>query len=204
MTALRLVVTGCGASGTGWAARALTLAGLPCGHEAVYQNVGVQPARFEAESSWCAIPYLVDHSRVVRLVRNPLHVVRSALRLSGGEFLADHPTDPRSTEFVRRHAPHLFALPDRLARVVSWVACWDTPVAACPTVRVEDGPEALAIMLDVAGVTPTADLDTVCAEVGDQVNTHDPDQSIGWPDLYNVPYATALILRAAHLGYDLP
>ena len=67
MRTLRVVVTGTGRSGTGFAARWLTSAGIPCGHEAFFSHRGYDKAlvrldlkypELAAESSWMAAPYL--------------------------------------------------------------------------------------------------------------------------------------------------
>lgn len=84
------VITGCGRSGTMWAAEALTAAGLPCAHEhtcsswtddygddQVWRDV---PASL-GESSWQAAPFVDEMQRagvpVVHLVRHPIEVASS-------------------------------------------------------------------------------------------------------------------------------
>lgn len=74
----RLLVTGIGRSGTGYMARVLTEAGLPCGHEALYgadtaRRPGWQNRR--AESSWYAAPWigsLGPSTLIVHLMRHPV------------------------------------------------------------------------------------------------------------------------------------
>src|SRR3546814_6093748 len=50
------LITGCGRSGTGWAAALFTALGYPCGHETVFRYDGVG-AFNQPDSSWLAVPY---------------------------------------------------------------------------------------------------------------------------------------------------
>lgn len=87
----RFLITGCGRSGTAHAANVLTLAGLPCGHEAVFQPAKllgateiVWPEDLPGESSWLAAPFvgcLPPGTVVLHQVREPVAVMRSHLRL---------------------------------------------------------------------------------------------------------------------------
>lgn len=82
MPVRRFIVTGCGRSGTKWAAQALTAAGLPCGHEIVFHPRVRRPmwSRWvPGEASWLAVPYLgrLGGVTVVHQVRHPLDVIRS-------------------------------------------------------------------------------------------------------------------------------
>jgi hypothetical protein len=81
---LRYVVLSTGHSGTGYAAKLLTSAGVPCGHESIFTRNGVvgRPS-LQADSSFHAVGYL-DHpicqgAKLVHLVRHPLKVIRSWL-----------------------------------------------------------------------------------------------------------------------------
>lgn len=106
---MKLVVTGTGRCGTGYMARRLTAAGLPCGHEAVFNPTNVKggeraiwdaAGRVEAESSWMAAPYLnraKERNAVVLLVlRDPEAIVRSLLGIRFFE------TPSPYLEFIRR------------------------------------------------------------------------------------------------------
>jgi hypothetical protein len=103
----RVLVTGCARSGTGYLAALLGELGVACGHERVYEPRTVLragagnaapswPDTVRAESSWLAAPYLASlpaDTAVVHLVRHPLAVMRSNLRIgffaSPSEYL-DH------------------------------------------------------------------------------------------------------------------
>jgi len=90
MAPQRLLVTGCARSGTGYLAALLTELGLECGHERVFAPRTVRgaapiwPEDVRAESSWLAAPFLAHLPKgtaVVQLVRHPLAVMRSNLRI---------------------------------------------------------------------------------------------------------------------------
>jgi hypothetical protein len=82
---LKVIVTGCGRSGTNYMAEILDAAGLRCGHERVFTVLGPQPAReLDAESSWYAAPYLDlqdESTKVLHIVRDPSRVVHSFFRI---------------------------------------------------------------------------------------------------------------------------
>ena len=83
--ALRLIVTGCGRSGTTSLSHVLNAAGLRCGHEHVFHASGPRQARgYDADSSWHAAPFLdtqPEDVRIIHLVRNPVRVVESFVRI---------------------------------------------------------------------------------------------------------------------------
>jgi hypothetical protein len=90
MTLQRVLVTGCARSGTGYLAALLSELGLECGHERVFAPRTVRgstptwPADVRAESSWLAAPFLSklpQGTAVVHLVRHPLAVMRSNMRI---------------------------------------------------------------------------------------------------------------------------
>lgn len=84
------VVSGCGRSGTGYAAAVLTALGAPCGHAAIFNPATLAqggriawPERFAGDASWLAAPFLgrlPEGSLVLHQVREPLAVIRSILR----------------------------------------------------------------------------------------------------------------------------
>lgn len=82
---LRVIVTGCGRSGTTYMSEVLNAAGLRCGHERAFTVLGPRSRPdLDAESSWYAAPYLdrVDEStKVIHIVRNPSRVVHSFFRM---------------------------------------------------------------------------------------------------------------------------
>lgn len=139
---LEIVVIGSGRSGTGWAARHLTAAGVACGHESVFDwHPSSHPARrldypgrtpspheppagiaLRAESSLAAIAYLAAvprSARVWHLARDPLRVVRS---WASTPLLV---TDTPYGRFARAHVPELAAEPTLAGASARWVAAWN-------------------------------------------------------------------------------
>lgn len=120
-----LLVTGCGRSGTKWASQL-----FGCRHESQFTPTRHGPL-VESESSWLAVPYL-EHlpsdTQIIRVIRNPYHVVASALRRA---FLA-HPEANRYGAFAVEHCPPVADAADHLGRVIRWVAHWDVPLDGYP------------------------------------------------------------------------
>lgn len=82
---MKIVITGTGRCGTGYAAAVLSRNGLRCGHEDVFKPLveEIRWAKYDADSSWIALAYPEHLKRhhVVHCVRNPLHVADSYLRM---------------------------------------------------------------------------------------------------------------------------
>lgn len=81
----KILITGCGRSGTGYISNYLTGAGIKCGHEDVFTLNGFKGWKdYEADSSWFAAPFLDELDgdvRIVHIVRHPDKVVNSFYRL---------------------------------------------------------------------------------------------------------------------------
>lgn len=121
----KFLVTGCGRSGTGWAADLFTLLGYECTHEGQFNLSRNGPLR-GGESSWLAIPHLRSlepSTRVLRIVRDPYSVVRSAL--ARGFFAT--PSGPYE-QYALKHCPPLRDATDQLGYVIRWAALWDVPL----------------------------------------------------------------------------
>lgn len=100
-----LLIVGTGRCGTKFMAEWLTRSGVPCGHEAVFSYRGYTPQPgLVADSSWLAVPYLpLVACRIVHIVRNPLHVVRSFLGTRHfGPFHVKH-KDRRWYQYMALH-----------------------------------------------------------------------------------------------------
>lgn len=126
---MRFLITGCGRSGTGWAARFFTALGHQCYHERVYAPSRTFRESDAGESSWMAVPF-VNHKEdrpVIRVVRDPYAVVSSIIKRG---FLAqpDSPYD----RFVKKYAPGLMEHPDHLGRAIAYAVHWDTKLDEIP------------------------------------------------------------------------
>lgn len=119
------LITGCGRSGTAWAASLFTALGYPCGHEVLFSYDRSGPLT-ASESSWLAVPYLdtlPPYTPVLRVVRDPFRVVQSIMAKG---FLLDM-ADPYAV-FVGLYRPDIAAGRDHLARAIRYAALWDEPM----------------------------------------------------------------------------
>lgn len=117
----RLLVTGTGRCGTTWLADTLTAAGLPCGHEAVFNLHRHGEGGWVAESSWLAAPYLpVPDAYTVHLVRHPLAVIRSFV--AKGTFRLRRRPYGR---YAARHVPDIAEQPTTPERAAVHWAQWN-------------------------------------------------------------------------------
>jgi tetratricopeptide (TPR) repeat protein len=121
----KLLVMGCGRSGTGFVAKVLTEAGLKAGHERVFHPGTRTPewGATQVESSWLALPWLPtlgSDVHVLHLVRNPIKNARSWMGV--GMFATNaHPDHEPYREAVRRCAPGVMDYSTGLER---WLAHW--------------------------------------------------------------------------------
>lgn len=197
------LVTGCGRSGTAWAAALFTALGYPCGHEVQFTpNVSGPLAR--PESSWLAVPHAIhlpEGTPVLRLMRNPYYVVQSAM---GKGFLADM-EDPFA-QYVARHRPDLTAARDHLTRVIHWVSLWDETLSFDVdhlTFQVETDNVARAVEYVTGDRLPDEVVQDALVRVGEQPN---PGGGPQYPrpsldQIMNHPDAVLLAQRARRFGY---
>lgn len=116
------LVTGCGRSGTGWAASFFTEVGYPCGHEVLYHHSKHGPLTAN-ESSWLAVPFLEqipEETPIVRVIRNPVDVVASVMARG---FLKN--LDGPYEQFVVKHRPDVIDPDDYMGRAIRWACLWD-------------------------------------------------------------------------------
>lgn len=205
------VVTGTGHSGTAWAARLFTELGFPCGHER-WHNLSPYAGMGGADSSWMAMPRLgqiPEGTPVVHLVREPLAVLRSALRTRTGDPEWVRPYD----EFVAHHRPDIAEPVDPLDRWIRHVARWDAPADAYPhrvRLRVEDAgdPARVADVVEFAtGQRPNESaVACVVARLGTRVNTHAPshygrDREVAWERVLSRADGWELAAASDKYGY---
>lgn len=104
---LKVLFTGVGRSGTTYHAMWLSKMGIPCGHESIFTELGIEEAErrlrdpssisfstcseniglwaepwsIEADSSYLAAPFVnhqcLKNTKIIRLIRNPLEVISS-------------------------------------------------------------------------------------------------------------------------------
>ena len=161
---LRIIVTGTGRSGTGFASRWLTSVGIPAGHEAFFDWRGLEHAvrllalrepHFVGECSWEAAPFLnsdpLRDALVVHQVRHPRRVIESCLRVPVGVM-------PRYERFLFEHLPVVRRYKTELDRTACRWVHWNRMIEEAIQGReyyfwrVEDGTDGLLRWLDGHGL----------------------------------------------------
>ena len=165
---LRLIVTGTGRSGTGFAARWLTSIGIPAGHEQFWDHRGHEHAlhmlaarhyQMQAECSWEAAPYLssqpLKDALAIHQVRHPKKMIESCMRVPPS--LAPH-----YAMYLERHLPPLRQYKTEqnkaACRWVYWNLMIEELLLGRTTYfwRIEDGTDGVLDWLDSKGVVDAA------------------------------------------------
>lgn len=205
------LVTGLGHSGTRWAALLFSALGHECGHER-WHNFTPYQGMPTPDSSWLAMPNLdrlPAGTRVVHLVRDPLQVLRSMLRIG---FLHDHNAEHAYTDYVRRHRPDVWNAGDQLARATAYVARWDAPLEhreSARLLRIEDaGPDVVAdtVAWATSERPSVGRVAEVLRELGTTTNTHGrrcmpAAADVTLEQLMACPHGGEFLARAQRLGY---
>jgi hypothetical protein len=222
MGPLRVLVTGCARSGTGYAAALLSRLGLPCGHERLFAPGSLRgpdgawdapprwPGSVPAESSWLAAPFLERlpaGTLVVHQLRHPLAVMRSNLRIG---FFA-RPSG--YLDFARAHLPGLergTPLAQAARYWVGWNALVERAAAARGLaylrLRLEEVDErTLRELLAWAGRSvPAEEVRAALSEVPRDTNTRgrrSEDAVVRLERLPAGPLREALLVAARRYGY---
>lgn len=198
---MRLLVTGCGRSGTMWMAAALSSAGIDCGHERAFTpGYPDRPARWgtgqwTAEVSGHAAPFTpLPDTYVVRLVRHPIAVVTSVIhRRKRSRFGRDE----RTREFIERHVPGLTTIEDPIERAGTYWVRWNRLVAADETLRLEDVDRQTVARL-ARIIDERASVTTLPPR---QNRTRRAKQPVRWQDIERIPGLTDAMLE---YGYGTP
>jgi hypothetical protein len=203
------LITGCGRSGTAWAARFFTEIGHPCEHEEQFTPEMEGPLT-RPEASWLAIPHLEslpEGTTLLRMMRDPYLVVRSVIARGflselGGPF----------ESYVAQYRPEITRSLSHLGRAIRWVALWDEPlddhlyrifragetdaVSAAETVHHATGQHI-----------PVEKVGEGLLNVGRKVNGTTYAQHMRLPEVEHIaghPDGHLLALRAQRFGYRLP
>lgn len=207
---MRFVITGSGRCRTKWVASALTGAGVPCGHEAVFGPDGRMswPDEVWGDSSWMAATQLDEIGEpIALLVRHPIAVVQSWVDI--GFF--SHDTENLTHAPLRRFAPELYA--PGLTPADRAVGMWRRLTEAALTraelvLRVDRfAAEMLARLVGWAGGDPeraaTAYAETpACNRHEESRELVGPQPPIKWSDLDPAEAEPAARL-AESLGYEV-
>jgi len=164
---MRLLVTGCAGSGTGFMAALLRRCGVNCGHEQVFTNDGaIDWGEFQAESSWLAVDRLskLDSSvRVVHLVRHPLRVARSCVRffdVEDAQIGDESPEWRKQRDVARKFLPAIFEAGTPIERFCRYWSLWNGEIQkhVAWRLRIEDLlPENVVELCRVVGKSISRD-----------------------------------------------
>lgn len=225
---MRLIVTGCGRSGTQWTAAFLQRVGLRGMHESAFSVAVERDGPLTAEEiggrwgaerdfdcSWLAAPMLrnlPDDFVVWHQFRNPFKVARC---WASNNLLH---SDERSTAYVRRHLPAA-RHGDRWQRAASYVVGWNELVRESFLTepdrvhryhpwRIEDASaDSLHWLLLRSGFpVPTSRIEEVLATMHDGVggcSHRHADDPTTWDDFLRVPAGASLERLQRRLGYEV-
>jgi hypothetical protein len=217
----RILITGCGRSGTGFTSALLKALDLECGHERVFSLHAVArgevdwPESLPAESSWLAAPFLADlpaGTAILHQVRNPLSVVRSLARIR----LFEDPGPYR--DFAEQHMAENGAFDD-VAPLVACLRYWDEWNALVERealgsdlfyrrYRVDElQPDYVAALLDELGQHRFVhEIEDRMRLVRSDSNTRGDkslDGELTWESLPECAAKQAVLARASEYGFDL-
>lgn len=211
----RILVAGCGRSGTGFTAQVLDKAGIQCGHERVFSPTTPAQPRWSAnraDSSWLCLPWLpllAENVKVIHLVRDPLACCRSWIGIG---FFADDP-DPRHEPYRRalaRFAPGVLEEADPVARFAAYWVTWNETIErfAQARLRIEDldAHDGVPLAKEVSEhlAWDPADVTEAYAQVPRNFNTRKVDHSVSLFDLLAVraPLRRRMFQLCERYGYS--
>ncbi len=203
----RLLITGCGRSGTGFSAAVLS-AGGTVGHEGVFgpTSDGTWPEDhpLHVEVSWLAAPHarkFRDSTYIVHQVRDPLLVIRSFL---GFGFFERDPSH-RFLSYVLRHAPECARWDDPLDQAIQYWLSWNQMAAeaAHERLRLEDLDATHFDRLARLAGLQEADYGRASRNLGRRHNGRRRDMTVTVSGLLRRPLGPELRERAAVYGYSL-
>ena len=213
---MKFVITGTQRSGTGYASRLLTAAGLECGHEAVFRPAAtaVDFGDLAGDSSWLAVPWLrairMNAVPVFHQVRHPIEVLRSAIGI--GFF--GHPRKFCAEETYLRtiwyYDKFVFSFDDAMRRAMAYWIRWNTAIEphALRRHRLDQFDRSvLGFICSTVGhdLEPTQ-LDEALAEVESkykgQYNHNARDETVTWESLPDDPLTEQFVALAQRYGYN--
>lgn len=225
---MKILVTGCGRTGTQYMASLFTYLGFRSNHERIYthysaENYDEEMVRIkwlcaDVESSWMAAPFLdkLSHDVAVwHILRDPLKVLRCWL---GHKLLDDivpsQPT-PNAGPFIRKYLPQC-AEGTSLQRVVDYIVYWNKMVAdwgaeqdyrRYQRFHIEQlEPYLMREMLEQSDhflslkvLEAAFDKDAVSHKIGSC--HHDPDTDLKWSDIEHLVEGQCLKEHARKYSY---
>lgn len=127
---LKYIITGTGRCGTGTISKALSGAGISCGHENIFTVVENYPCKqYVAECSFLAIPYLEylnNDVKIIHLIRDPVKTIKSISYCDW--FSKNRIGTDLFTNFMHRHLPILDIYKDCFSKIMCWYIYWNKKI----------------------------------------------------------------------------
>lgn len=199
----RAVILSTGRAGSGYIARLLTDAGVPCGHEDVFKFTRKGFRGLKADSSWLALPYVERgefDGRVFHQVRHPLDVLSSLLN---GDMEAN--AAKPYAHYQQAHLHGDYPTGDYRTFAVRFVVDWNRRCEqqAEQTWRVEHvDMEVVATVAAAVGVKVSVGRAKVALrKTPTTTNKHPDGPRLDWADLDGIDGADDLRAQARRYGY---
>lgn len=173
----KFLITGTGRCGSGYIARVLTGAGIPTGHEEVFNPITLKaleqgqsedlwwPDKRPGESSWLAAPYLPVYDSplpTVHLVRNPIDVLDSLVGIGFLSMMGIHGDYERFATF--HYASAMLESPwqksksrkEIIRRNTRFIIHWHRMLNDLPRIKIESLQDIFSFreLFDLIGHTP--------------------------------------------------
>lgn len=212
---MKVVITGCGRSGTQWMANVLSFLGLRVRHENAFRSDSQVHlwGDWDFEVSWCAAPFLqelADDIAVFHQVRNPLRVF---LCWKTHRLLRN---DCDSGTFVHKTLPECNQGTDE-ERTIQYITHWndlierERPNTFYARYQAETlTPQELSYLLDLAGhsisiteINKALDPAIIPRTTGSCYHSKEEIAACTWDSLHHLPGFGAFKAQALRYGYQL-
>ena len=162
-------MVGTGRCGTVSLSRLMTEAGIPCGHESIFDSQGLEkaaerlktntfqqsftsardgwqpPDEIQADASYMAVPFLnsaiLRNTKVIHLVRNPLQVISSFVY--GVKHFQGNEVVKEWDDFIEVHLPSIKNFNTPIEKATHFYIEWNKMIKSDIFHRIEDGPKEL-------------------------------------------------------------
>ena len=166
---LKYLVVGTGRCGTVSISRLLTQAGVPCGHESIFDSQGLDkaierlktnafaqsytcardgwelPDKIEADSSYMAVPFIdssfLKNTKIIHIVRNPLEVISSFVY--GVKHFQDNSVVKEWDDFIEYNLPSIRDFNTPIEKAAHFYIEWNKMIKADILHKIEDDPKEL-------------------------------------------------------------
>lgn len=157
---MKYLVVGTGRCGTGYMSKILSSSGILCGHESIFKPFYIdykKMKKYEAESSWLAVPYLDKFNfKLIHIVRNPLKVFRSWLFDLNTPLSFNSKSTSLHSKFLLQYYPNIQKQATQVDRIiVYYLECNELiEISKNETFffKVEDKPDKLARFLNLTEI----------------------------------------------------